>query len=467
MGAENEPLNLSRESTDVSEEEVEVPFNLPASEVVWRSHVHSAIAIFFVVGTLVAMFMAPTGKVLDIPGFIACGYIFFLFVFQNTFIEWPAVPAHILLLIACALGALAGPTGLQACGLWESWITRGLVWAADVAIILAGYRCMVRGPAYAELDEEAMDGRTFVITGCNTGLGYETAKTLALAGATVVFACRSEDRARASMKKLVDEADGEVEEEQLHFIPLDTSNFASVRNFASLLEKSGLKPHTLILNAGVMLRSRSLSKDGLEMTMATNHFGHFLLVNLLLPSLLEAENRGEQPRIVIVGSNMSYMHATFDFSECAVVSGDEKEKEAYLQRPYELFRSYGQSKLANLHFTTELARRLKKKGSKIPVNQIHPGEVLTEVMRDMHPVILQLYKIFEPVAYGFLKSAPQGAFCSLHVATDPSLATSKKVNGAHFVRCSPAPLSKAGGDKEVAAKLWDISEKVTGMASMV
>merc|ERR1719356_167751 len=176
--------------------------------------------------------------------------------------------------------------------------------------------------------------------------------------------------------------------------------------------------------------------------MATNHLGHFLLVNLLLPSLIEAESRGEQPRIVVVGSNMSYLHDTFDFSELSVVTGDEKEKEAYLQKPYKLFRAYGQSKLANLHFTTELARRLEEKGSKIPVNQLHPGEVLTDVMRDMHPVLLRLYNIFQPVAYGFLKSAPQGAFCSLHVATDPSLATSKKVNGAHFVRCTPAPLSR-------------------------
>jgi len=415
----------------------------------------------------VMFLFTPTGGVLDIPGIVACGYIFGLFCFQNWFLEWPTVAAHILLLLTCALCALAGPTGLQACGHWTNLVVQCSMWAADVAIIAAGYWCMVRGPAYAELDEDDLDGRTFVITGCNSGIGFEMAKVLACAGAKIVFACRSEDRARAAMKKLVDEADGKVENQQLHFVPLDTSSFASVRNFASLLQQSGLKPHTLILNAGVMMGSRTLSKDGLEMTMATNHFGHFLLTNLLLSSLLEAERCGEQPRIVIVGSNMCYMHGSFDFSELAVVSGDEKEKEAYLGKPYELFRAYGQSKLANLHFTTELARRLEDRGSKIPVNQVHPGEVLTDVMRDMHPVVVKLKNIFLPLAHGFLKSAPQGAFCSLHVATDPRLATSENINGAHFVRCNPAPLSKAGSDKEAAAKLWEISEQVTGIASTV
>jgi len=267
-------------------------------------------------------------------------------------------------------------------------------------------------------------------------------------------------------QKLVEEADGDVDEDQLHFIPLDTSNCASVRKFVELLQKSGLKTHTLILNAGVMLRSRGVSVDGYEMTMATNHFGHHLLVQSLLPSLLEAESRGEQPRIVLVGSNMCYMHGQFDFGELGEVSRDEAAKKAYLDKPYELFRAYGQSKLANLHFTTELARRLRKQGSKIPVNEVHPGEVLTEVMRDMHPVVLRLYEVFKPLAHGFLKSASQGSFCTLHVATDPSLATSDGVSGAHFIRLSPAPLSKAGSDQGAAKKLWAISDRVTGEASM-
>jgi len=101
------------------------------------------------------------------------------------------------------------------------------------------------------------------------------------------------------------------------------------------------------------------------------------------------------------------------------------------------------------------------------VNQIHPGEVLTEVMRDMHPVIVKLNEIFRPVAMGFMKTPTQGAFCTLHLATDPALATSDNITGAHFVRCSPAPLSRAGSDEEVADRLWTISERVTNEASVV
>mmetsp|Transcript_82407 Transcript_82407/g.265680 ORF Transcript_82407/g.265680 Transcript_82407/m.265680 type:complete len:471 (+) Transcript_82407:55-1467(+) len=461
-----EPLNASSPES-YSEDEQEVPFHVPSSEVVFRGYVQSTVAVLSVAAALAAMVYAPKGGVFDPMACIACGYIFGVFCFQNTFVEWPAVPRHILLLLASVLASLLAPTCLEHVGFWATWGVKCVAWAIDVAIVISGYRFMVRGPEYAHLGEGSLEGKTFVITGCNTGIGYETAKTLADAGATVVFACRSEDKALAAMKKIVEECAGQVQEEQLVFVPLDTSSFESVRRFAGLMEKTGHKPQTLILNAGVMLSNRSLSKDGLEMTMATNHFGHFLLVQQLLPGLLAAEGLGEKPRIVIVGSNMSYLHDRFDFRELEVVSGDEKAKQLYMEKPYGLFRAYGQSKLANLHFTTELARRLQAKGSKIPVNQIHPGEVLTDVMRDMHPVVVKLKEIFRPVAMGFMKTPTQGAFCTLHVATDPALSTSDNITGAHFVRCSPAPLSRAGSDEKVADRLWTISERVTNEVSVV
>lgn len=454
-------------SDSSSESEEEVPFHIPASEMVYRSHRNTAIAVVFGLAAFVAVVLAPTGGIFDPLSVAAFGYIYFVFCFQNTFVEWPAVPWHILALLAVSLCVVGTPTVLNAWGYWDNKVIKFGLWATDVGIIISGYRWMVRGPAYAKLAEGILYGKTFVITGCNTGIGYETAGTLARAGATVVFACRSEDRARAAMKKLVEESGEDIDEEQLLFVPLDTSSFTSVRRFATLLKEQDITPHTLIFNAGVMLSNRTLSTDGIEMTMATNHFGHFLLANLLLPSLLEQEKQGQRPRIVIVGSNMSYLHDCLDFSELDVVSKDDKDRSIYLEKPYELFRTYGQSKLANLHFTTELARRLKAKGSKIPVNQIHPGEVLTEVMRDMNPIVVKLNAIFRPIAHAFLKSPQQGSFCTLHVATDPKLSTSDAITGAHFVRCSPAPLSQAGQDQETARRLWKHSEAVTGFASMV
>lgn len=414
--------------------------------------------------------MAAVAVVLFVPGnrkvdplaCLACGYVYAVFIFQNVYIEWPAVPWPVLFLLAAALVALLAPTALNQpqVNLWEGSPLRVVCWFADVGIFIAGYRCMVRGPAPAGVQKGSLTDKVFVITGCNTGIGYETARLLALAGATVVFACRSVDRARAAMKAIVH--GGHVDARQLIYLPLDTSNFASVRKFSALLEDSGLRPHTLIMNAGVMLSSRKLSVDGLEMTMATNHFGHFLLTKKLLPSLLAAEARGEHPRIVVVGSNMSYLHGEFDFSELEVAPTGEEVKRKVLQKPYELFRAYGQSKLANLHFTTELARRLRARGSSIPVNQVHPGEVLTEVMRDMHWAVVRLSALFRPVAMTFMKTPMQGCFCTMHVATDPGLETADKASGRHFVRCSPAPLSAAGSDELAAARLWRVSEEVTG-----
>ncbi|CAE8599441.1 unnamed protein product [Polarella glacialis] len=270
---------------------------------------------------------------------------------------------------------------------------------------------MVRGPSFKPTPG-SLAGRVCLITGCNSGIGYETAKALAEAGATVLFACRSEQRARIAMAKLLEESKAAgVLEKQLHFLPLDLSSLSSVRRCAKLLEESNLEVQTLVLNAGVMLRSRALSEDKFEMTMASNHLGHFLLVQLLLPHMLASESRGGQPRIVVVGSNLCYKLDVFDFSEVVAVK-DEREKRDFMAKPYELFRAYSQSKLANLLFTKELASRLWRQGSRIPVNCVHPGEVLTEISRDFHPAIVWLYGVFRPVCFALFKSQQQGAVCS-------------------------------------------------------
>jgi len=360
------------------------------------------------------------------------------------------------------LVAPLGPIGLQMLGLKGDGIWQCILAAFDVSILVIGYVTFVRGPLLSPPPTGSLRGRLCIVTGCNTGIGYETARSLAEAGAQVVFACRSEAKACAAMHRLVEGAAGRVAKEQLRFLPLDVSSFASVRRFVELFHEAKLVPHTLVLNAGVMLSSRSISTDGLEMTMASNHFGHFLLVQLLLPSLRTAEKQGEKPRIVVVGSNMCYMHDCFDFGEVVVAKSDA-ERSKYLERPYALFRAYGQSKLANLYFTTELARRLQAAGSNIPANAIHPGEVMTEVMRDMNPVLLKVHHIFNLVCYGFLKSARQGSFCTLHVATSPDLATARDgTSGAYFVRLAPAPLGRTGRNEAAAARLWSLSEEITG-----
>ncbi|CAE8632455.1 unnamed protein product [Polarella glacialis] len=290
-----------------------------------------------------------------------------------------------------------------------------------------------------------MKGRVSIVTGCNTGIGYETAQALAEADGTVIFACRSEDKARAAIARMMEDsraAGKELSEDQLLFLPLDLASLESVRGFVDAVHRSKLEVHLLILNAGVMLGSRSVTKDGLEGTLAANHFGHFLLALLLLPTLQEAEARGQQPRIVMLGSTTCLLHGKFDFSEAVIVNG-EAERKVALDKPYSLMEAYGQSKLANLLFVRELSRRMKELGSQIPVNCAHPGQVLTEVMRDMHPALVLLTKVFQIPGQALIKTPRQGSFCTLHVATAPELATAAAASGEFFVRLQPIQLPEA------------------------
>jgi len=218
-----------------------------------------------------------------------------------------------------------------------------------------------------------------------------------------------------------------------------------------------------------MLTSRALSEDGFELTLASNHFGHFLLTRLLVPSLRETEAEGGEPRVVVLSSVLSYKHDVFDFSEAVRVSGN-REREAFLAKPFATFRGYAQSKIANVLFTCELARRLKESGSKIPVNAVHPGEVMTEVNRDLHPAILVTLAIVKrylaPVLYAFFKTSEQGSYCTLHVATAPQLRTSDTVSGAIFFRSMPQELPVAAADVAAAERLWAVSEKLTDAPPM-
>ncbi|CAE8694568.1 unnamed protein product, partial [Polarella glacialis] len=400
---------------------------------------------------------------------VACAaalYLVVLYCLQVKFQEWPEFDARVSLLLFSALALFAGPAALELllgrpCMFpsWWPWVA-GLSCAA---VSVCAWRVMVRGP-YPTVAPGSMKGRVSIVTGCNTGIGYETAQALAEADGTVIFACRSEDKARAAIARMMEDsraAGKELSEDQLLFLPLDLASLESVRGFVDAVHRSKLEVHLLILNAGVMLGSRSVTKDGLEGTLAANHFGHFLLALLLLPTLQEAEARGQQPRIVMLGSTTCLLHGKFDFSEAVIVNG-EAERKVALDKPYSLMEAYGQSKLANLLFVRELSRRMKELGSQIPVNCAHPGQVLTEVMRDMHPALVLLTKVFQIPGQALIKTPRQGSFCTLHVATAPELATAAAASGEFFVRLQPIQLPEAAYDEEAAKRLWELSEQATG-----
>jgi len=210
-----------------------------------------------------------------------------------------------------------------------------------------------------------------------------------------------------------------------------------------------------------------LSKDGIEMTMASNLAGHFLLQQLLLPSLLSAEARGLQPRVINVGSTFHLCHDTFVFDEAVCVPKDNsKVLHSFMSRPYEMFNAYGHSKLGSMLLNGELSRRLAKKGSKIPANVVHPGQCVTEVQRHMHPVLLFAYSAFYPIALLYLKTARVGSWGTVHLATAPELATFDPSFGGNsgewFLHMRPAPKSDAARDQVAAERLWDVALKLTG-----
>ncbi|CAK9011284.1 unnamed protein product, partial [Durusdinium trenchii] len=233
----------------------------------------------------------PGFKGLDLVAGASTLYILIMYCFQSSFLEWPEPgfqkPQAFL---TASLGNLLLPNLLAMKGFWAP-PTRLLSITFSCGLAFQAYQQLVKGPSYRP---PKLQDRVFFVTGANSGIGFEASKAFALAGATVVFGCRDQKRATTAMRALVTEG---VSEAQLHFLPLDLTSLQSVRRCAQLLEESGLKVDVLVLNAGVMRRCRELTEDGFEMTMAANHLGHFLLVQLLVPHLLAQEAQGRHPRV--------------------------------------------------------------------------------------------------------------------------------------------------------------------------
>jgi NAD(P)-dependent dehydrogenase (short-subunit alcohol dehydrogenase family) len=205
----------------------------------------------------------------------------------------------------------------------------------------------------------------------------------------------------------------------------------------------------LINNAGLMSHERILTKDGFEMTFMANHLGHFLLTLLLIPSLQQS-----QGRILNLTSCLHKLVTRFQFEDNMTFPSN-----------YEMFRVYAQSKLCNILFTKALANRLNnhEQFSSIRVYAIHPGCVQTEVTRGMNWFFRTAYQLAGPTILGlFLKTAEQGAAGIVQVAIDPSL-SSREWNGEYFFHAQRSPVTDLAKNREVAERLWQISEQWAGI----
>jgi len=292
----------------------------------------------------------------------------------------------------------------------------------------------------AEQVSEGVDlaGRHAIVTGASGGIGLETARVLALRGASVTMACRDLEKGEAARGRVVAASEGRIDPEAFDLMHIDLAALESVRAFARTFLTAERPIHLLINNAGVMLPSRRETSDGFEAHFGINHLGHFLLTNLLL----ERVRASAPARIVNVSSDaMQFASLTPELVDLN-----------WEQRRFSGWRSYGDSKLMNLMFTNELNRRLE--GSGVAAFALHPGMVTTELAREQS-LGMRLVGI---AALPFMKNVERGAATTLYAATraDPS-----QPGESYLADCAPARTAKLAGNRAVAAKLWELSERLT------
>jgi NAD(P)-dependent dehydrogenase (short-subunit alcohol dehydrogenase family) len=276
-------------------------------------------------------------------------------------------------------------------------------------------------------------GRTVLITGGTSGIGRATALGLASMGARVAITGRDRDRTEDAARQIRAAGGGAVD----GFVA-DLSSQSQVRRLAD--EVLGALPRidVLVNNVGGYWNTRHVTADGLERTFALNHLAPFLLTNLLLDRLTQSA----PARVVTVASNAQAM-GRIDFDD---LQGE---------RDYSGARAYNQSKLANVLFTYQLARRLV--GSGVTANALHPGVVSTRFGAE-DPGGTQ--RLFVPFMRPFMKSPTQGAATSIHVASSPDLDT---VTGRYFANSKPKKSSQRSYDETVAARLWQVSADLVGL----
>jgi retinol dehydrogenase 12 len=278
-----------------------------------------------------------------------------------------------------------------------------------------------------------MQGKVCVVTGATSGIGLVTAQALAQQGATLVVVARDPKRGAATVSRIQQEAGHSAVEMML----ADLSVQAQVRRLASAIHQRFTRLDVLINNAGALFSRRRLSQDGLEMTFALNHLAYFLLTNLLL-DLLQAAG----PARVVNVSSEAHRHARLDLSDLQGEHG------------YSGWRAYAGSKLANILFTYELARRLEETG--IVTNALHPGFVATNFARNNRSLTAALFRVLQLVAI----RPEEGAQTVIYLASSPEV---EGTTGKYFVRQQASRSSQVSYDRATAERLWHVSAEWTGL----
>lgn len=290
---------------------------------------------------------------------------------------------------------------------------------------------------HADIPDQS--GKLAIVTGANSGIGLETARSLAARNARVILACRNETKAQAAIADIR----GTNPQAQVEFLALDLSDLDSVRSFAAAVLDKEPKIDLLINNAGVMVPPSSRTKQGFELQFGVNHLGHFALTGLLLPRLLATPGA----RVVNV-SSVAHKFGKMNFEDL------DFDKRGYKPMP-----AYGQSKLANLLFSLELSKRAAASGADLLVSSAHPGWTATNLQQ--HAGFAERLNPFMAM------QPPQGALPTLRAATDPAAQTNDYYGpkGLWEMRGNPVKVgrTRAAKREDDARRLWEVSEQRTGV----
>lgn len=279
-----------------------------------------------------------------------------------------------------------------------------------------------------------MKNKVILITGANSGMGLAASIALAKKGTHVIMLCRSLERG----KEAIQQAKQESGSDSLELMQCDLGSLSSIRLFADQFYAKHSKLDVLLNNAGVVSLKRNLTEDGFESMMGVNHLGHFLLTLLLLPALEQAE----QGRIVNVSSGAHKI-------------GNIHFEDPYLSKGFSVWKGYAQSKLANILFTTELARRLKE--TNVTANSLHPGAVATSLGVNRQTGFgKRVYAMLKP----FFLTPKEGAKTAIYLMESPEVSG---ISGHYFYKNKKAPVTERAKDIDLAGKLWKWSEKEVGI----
>jgi len=285
-----------------------------------------------------------------------------------------------------------------------------------------------------EQSVSSMNGKVCLVTGGNSGIGKETALGLARLGATVVIVSRDRGKGEAAVSDIRRKSGSQ----NVNLIVADLSSMDVVRQLAQEFRSKYDKLHVLVNNAGIFLPRRVTTADGLEATFATNHLGHFVLTNLLLDLL-----KASAPSRILNITSDAHKGAEIDFED---LMGEKK---------FSGFKAYGQSKLANVLFTYELARRLE--GTGVTVNCLHPGVVRTGFGKDAGG----LFSIGVRVVSPFMMSPEKAARAAVYLASSPEL---EGITGKHFSKGKEEKSSRESYDQATADRLWQVSAELTKLS---